>query len=327
MIGFVRALAGPVDAGASRPPRRRRSRRASSEFACADGECDHAPTDSSSRSGHGCPSCSPRCRARGSCRRGRRSSISRRPPGDRRFLPGAMPGWADFNGGDMFYGFPDLESRGVKFAHDQHGIEVDPDTQIARADARLRWPRSSPSATAASRCSGARQLTGREVCQYENSSNGDFLIDFHPRLKNVLLVGGGSGHGFKHGPEVGRYAAARLFGLGQGGAAVQPRQQERGPPPRSALIGLLRHPDQRRPEQPVLEHVAGLHFLDDRAGLGLGRSGFPSSPGGGAGRAARRSTAMRVMPLRGERRFELARGRLDPGEELARDLVARAVPR
>jgi len=25
-------------------------------------------------------------------------------------------------------------------------------------------------------------------------------------------LGGGSGHGFKHGPEVGRYAAARLFG-------------------------------------------------------------------------------------------------------------------
>jgi sarcosine oxidase len=50
------------------------------------------------------------------------------------------------------------------------------------------------------------------VCQYENSSNGDFLIDMHPSLDNVLLVGGGSGHGFKHGPEVGRYAAARLFG-------------------------------------------------------------------------------------------------------------------
>jgi sarcosine oxidase len=28
----------------------------------------------------------------------------------------------------------------------------------------------------------------------------------------VLLVGGGSGHGFKHGPEVGRYAAGRLLG-------------------------------------------------------------------------------------------------------------------
>jgi glycine/D-amino acid oxidase-like deaminating enzyme len=133
------------------------------------------------------------------------------PAGDRRFQPTAMPGWADFNGGDIFYGFPDLEGRGVKFAHDQHGVEVDPDTQdrrptnaalaevIAFRDRRFPALRGAP-------------LAGAEVCQYENSSNGDFLIDFHPALTNVLLVGGGSGHGFKHGPEVGRYAAARLFG-------------------------------------------------------------------------------------------------------------------
>jgi sarcosine oxidase len=133
------------------------------------------------------------------------------PAGDRRFLPGAMPGWADFNGGDIFYGFPDLESRGVKFAHDAHGAQVDPDTQdrrpteaalaeiVAYRDRRFPALRGAP-------------LTESRVCQYENSSNGDFLIDFHPRLKNVLLVGGGSGHGFKHGPEVGRYAAARLLG-------------------------------------------------------------------------------------------------------------------
>jgi glycine/D-amino acid oxidase-like deaminating enzyme len=62
-------------------------------------------------------------------------------------------------------------------------------------------------------------LTEARVCQYENSSNGDFLIDFHPRLANVLLVGGGSGHGFKHGPEVGRHAAARLTGS----AKAEPR--------------------------------------------------------------------------------------------------------
>jgi len=133
------------------------------------------------------------------------------PPGGGRFLPAAMPGWADFNGGDIFYGFPDLEGRGVKFAHDEHGVEVDPDTQdrrptqaaldeiIAFRDRRFPELRGA-------------QMVGAEVCQYENSSNGDFLIDLHPRWDNVLLVGGGSGHGFKHGPEVGRYAAARLLG-------------------------------------------------------------------------------------------------------------------
>jgi glycine/D-amino acid oxidase-like deaminating enzyme len=50
-----------------------------------------------------------------------------------------------------------------------------------------------------------------EVCQYENSSNGDFLIDRHPGFDNVWLVGGGSGHGFKHGPAVGEYVAERVL--------------------------------------------------------------------------------------------------------------------
>ena len=140
------------------------------------------------------------------------------PSGDGRFQPGAMPGWADFNNGDMYYGFPDLEARGVKFAHDAHGPLIDPDTQnrepteaaladvVAFRDRRFPLLRNAP-------------LTEARVCQYENSSNGDFLIDFHPDMPNVLLVGGGSGHGFKHGPEVGRYAAGRLLG----GASVEPR--------------------------------------------------------------------------------------------------------
>ena len=140
------------------------------------------------------------------------------PAGDRRFQPGAMPGWADFNGGDFFYGFPDIEARGVKFAHDVHGPVVDPDTQSREpTDAALaeiiafrdrRFPLLQGAA-----------LAGAEVCQYENSSNGDFLVDFHPDMPNVLLVGGGSGHGFKHGPEVGRYAAGRLFGATE----IEPR--------------------------------------------------------------------------------------------------------
>ena len=49
------------------------------------------------------------------------------------------------------------------------------------------------------------------VCQYENTSSGDFLIDRHPQLDNVWFVGGGSGHGFKHGPAVGEYVASRLL--------------------------------------------------------------------------------------------------------------------
>jgi sarcosine oxidase len=126
--------------------------------------------------------------------------------GDRRFEPGSLPAWADFNQGDIYYGLPDLESRGFKIAHDKHGPRFDPEagdrtaSAAGIAEARAYLARRFPALA-------ARPLVESRVCQYENSSNGDLLIDRHPRWPNVLLLGAGSGHGFKHGPAVGRYAA------------------------------------------------------------------------------------------------------------------------
>jgi glycine/D-amino acid oxidase-like deaminating enzyme len=139
--------------------------------------------------------------------------------GDERFSAGALPGWADFNAGDIFYGFPDLEGRGFKIAHDRHGPPIDPD-----ADDRM----PSPAALAEVRAYMERRFPGlrgaplseARVCQYENSANGDLLIDVHPDRPNVYLVGAGSGHGFKHGPAVGAYAAKLVAGTL---AAPEPR--------------------------------------------------------------------------------------------------------
>jgi sarcosine oxidase len=131
--------------------------------------------------------------------------------GDDRFSPARLPGWADFNAGDIYYGFPDLESRGFKIAHDAHGTQFDPDTgdrrptPAAMDDCRAYLERRFPALA-------GRPIVESRVCQYENSSNGDLLIDRHPRWANALLVGAGSGHGFKHGPAVGRYAADILTG-------------------------------------------------------------------------------------------------------------------
>ena len=50
------------------------------------------------------------------------------------------------------------------------------------------------------------------VCQYENSPDHDFLVDRHPRAGNAWLVGGGSGHGFKHGPALGELVAQNVLG-------------------------------------------------------------------------------------------------------------------
>ena len=111
------------------------------------------------------------------------------------------------------YGIPDIEGRGFKVASDLHGPAVDPDRvervagetlPLVRDYLRRRFPALRDAPVIESR-----------VCQYENSSNGDFLIDRHPDFDNVWLVGGGSGHGFKHGPALGEYVARLVLDGGE----------------------------------------------------------------------------------------------------------------
>ncbi|HVF23051.1 MAG TPA: FAD-dependent oxidoreductase [Pyrinomonadaceae bacterium] len=133
------------------------------------------------------------------------------PPGNALFKPDRLPAWVDFN--DLVYALADLDNRGFKIAIDEHGPEFDPDhgerivstelTNAVREYLRRRVPLLADA-----------PFTETRVCQYENTSNGDFLIDRHPVLENIWLVGGGSGHGFKHGPVVGEYVTAMLSGHG-----------------------------------------------------------------------------------------------------------------
>jgi sarcosine oxidase len=133
------------------------------------------------------------------------------PSGDRGYSAGNFPTWLDVN--SLMYGIPDIEGRGFKVASDSHGAAVDPDRiervagetlPLVRDYVRRRFPglRDAP-------------VIESRVCQYENSSNGDFLIDRHPGFDNVWLVGGGSGHGFKHGPALGEYVARLVLDGGQ----------------------------------------------------------------------------------------------------------------
>jgi sarcosine oxidase len=138
------------------------------------------------------------------------------PPGDLRFSPAALPTFL-FQG-DETYGMPDIEARGFKIALDRHGPRVDPDTQsrivseAAADEVRAYVGRRFPALRDA-------PIVETRVCQYENTSSGDFLIDRRPGGENVWFVGGGSGHGFKHGPAVGEYVAKRILD----GAASEPR--------------------------------------------------------------------------------------------------------
>jgi monomeric sarcosine oxidase len=131
------------------------------------------------------------------------------PAGDDRFSWEHMPTWIDFNA--LIYGMPDLDSRGIKMANDEHGPAFDPDTgnrlvsETGVRSVREYLTKRIPALATA-------PVTETRVCQYENTSNGDFLIDRHPEFDNVWLVGGGSGHGFKHGPAVGEYLANLITG-------------------------------------------------------------------------------------------------------------------
>lgn len=150
------------------------------------------------------------------------------PPADKSFKPGALPAWIDFN--DLVYGIPNLDGRGFKIAIDAHGPEFDPDTgqrvvsTSGMNSVREYLARRVPLLANA-------PVTETRVCQYENTSNGDFLIDKHPSFENVWLVGGGSGHGFKHGPAVGEYVAEMMTGKGtpqpRFSIATKERVQER----------------------------------------------------------------------------------------------------
>jgi sarcosine oxidase len=133
------------------------------------------------------------------------------PQSDSAFDPARMPVWIDQTDDRMPYGFPNIDGAGIKVAFHRSGPSFDPDTgnrsvtdvQIEEAAnyLRSRFP-SLPIV-----------LKTTRVCHYENTPNADLLADRHPGLDNVWLIGGGSGHGFKHAPGI---AESLLQAVNQG---------------------------------------------------------------------------------------------------------------
>jgi sarcosine oxidase len=120
-----------------------------------------------------------------------------------------VPGWVDYDG--AFYGVGDHDGRGVKVCPDIEGPPIDVDAadrlvlpervEAARGYLAHRFPalESAP-------------LVGTRVCQYEITPDTRFVIAPHPEHASVWLMGGGSGHGFKHGPALAERMSAWLTG-------------------------------------------------------------------------------------------------------------------
>jgi glycine/D-amino acid oxidase-like deaminating enzyme len=147
-----------------------------------------------------------------------------------------VPVWVDFD--DCFYGLPDL-GWGVKAAPDDAGPEYDPDSGSRELDPagepvlRRRLAGRFPALAEA-------PMIGGRVCQYELTADNEFIIAPHPEHDGVWLLGGGSGHGFKHGPALAEYVETLLDGR----AAPDPRfglgHREVGPGLRNAAADFTR---------------------------------------------------------------------------------------
>ena len=132
------------------------------------------------------------------------------PPGDDRFSYPNCPNYSEDNSLG-YYGFPSFDNRGFKVCPVGEKTAFDPDTderivsayevKRARDYVAFRFPalKSQP-------------IVETRVCQLEMSVDEHFIVDRHPAFENVWLVGGGSGHGYKHGPVVGEYVAERVLG-------------------------------------------------------------------------------------------------------------------
>jgi glycine/D-amino acid oxidase-like deaminating enzyme len=139
------------------------------------------------------------------------------PDQDRSFDEGRLPMWVDF-GERLVYGIPGSDRRGFKVADDTRGPSFDPTDgdrtpsadglERARTFLARRFPRLAHA-----------PLLEARVCQYENSTDGHLILDRHPEMENVWILGGGSGHGFKLSPALGALAARQIFE----GGAIEPK--------------------------------------------------------------------------------------------------------
>lgn len=123
-----------------------------------------------------------------------------------------FPAWIDVDGKDFYYGIAGNSNRGFKIGVDKRGELFDPSHgertmnqevfQQARKFITHRFPglKDAP-------------LLENRVCPYESSPDGNFLFDIHPEASNVIFLGGGSGHGFKHGPALGELVSDVLSGV------------------------------------------------------------------------------------------------------------------
>ncbi|UHD45285.1 N-methyl-L-tryptophan oxidase [Aureimonas altamirensis] len=111
---------------------------------------------------------------------------------------------------DYFYGFPPLPGEGAqKFA-----TETYRETTTADAIDRQVLPAESAEffrTHIAQRVAGVSpRVVKAAACLYTMTPDRGFVLDWHPRMKNVFVVSACSGHGFKHSAGIGETVAREV---------------------------------------------------------------------------------------------------------------------
>jgi glycine/D-amino acid oxidase-like deaminating enzyme len=135
------------------------------------------------------------------------------PAGDSRFTDAQLPVWGDHRE-RFFYGIPGSDHRGFKVADDTRGGPFDP-TEGERVVSQATLKRVREYLAFRFPAMKDAPLIETRVCQYEQTPDSNFIVDRHPRIDNIWLLGGGSGHGFKHGPALGEMMAQLILKDGE----------------------------------------------------------------------------------------------------------------
>ena len=158
------------------------------------------------------------------------------PPGDGRFDAGELPTWVDYEG--AFYGLPSIEGRG---AEGRPGLAGPAGRPRPRGAAPLRRAGRGRARLRTAPVPGDRRAAGRRGPHLPVRDDRRTPISSStaiPNWENVWIVGGGSGHAFKHGPTIGEYVSALVTGDDEAAAALAPDDDRFALRPRVAGQGM-----------------------------------------------------------------------------------------
>lgn len=141
------------------------------------------------------------------------------PPADSDFMENKLPTWMDrdLDGPFRSFGVPGSGYRGFKIGltpplnnnvndrFDTYDRSVTAEElQLARDVLAKRFYKMNH-----------QPLIEQRVCQYTMTPDSDFILDTHPEVSNLWILGGDSGHGYKLGPALGELAADVITGSKQ----------------------------------------------------------------------------------------------------------------